>query len=125
MTFLLQFLRLAAALAAFILALVFFWIHEVQKLVISRVHHVVLLLIQSIGICRFVTSRHVHGLLIALAGHFGEHFLLTRTHCVLLRMLEITLFRQTTNQLVEPFLAKLVVAVNTTLGNNACFALFL
>jgi len=72
-----------------------------------------------------VPSRHVHGLLIALAGHFGEHFPSTRTHRVLLRMLEITLFRQTTNQLVEPFLAKLIVVVNATLGNNACFASFL
>jgi len=40
-------------------------------------------------------------------------------------MLEITLFRQTTNQFVEPFLAKLIAAVNATLGNNACFTSFL
>ena len=96
-----------------------------EKFVTSCVHRVVLLLIQSIGICRFVTSRHVHGLLITLARHFGEHFPSTRTHRILLRMLEITLFRQTTNQLVEPFLAELIVAVNATLGNNACFTSFL
>ena len=96
-----------------------------KNLVSSLVHLDVLLLIQSVGVCRFVTSRYVHRLLIALARHLREHFASTRTHSVPFRMLEATLLRQSANQLVEPFLTELVVAMNSTFGSNAFFASFL